>query len=206
LQVKLVIETSEIIRRQFTFEGPYVKILEKAIGLGKVELVIPQIVLEETRNKYREALQEAENAVTKSRRKLNSLLANEMQLPVQALDREAAVEAFVARFERRLSDLRAIMPEYNDIPQTDVVSRELARRRPFREGRGYRDTLIWETILRRVVTKNDQAVLVTLNKNDFCAEGTSNTLHPDLVDDLVRSKLKGDAVDICASTEDFVDK
>jgi hypothetical protein len=206
MKIKLILDTCEIVARRFKLEGPHFRILENAIREGKVELIVPQIVLEETRNKYLEHLAKADDDLEKSSVMLNSLLTTERRRSHQHLDRKAAAADFLIGLDERLKDLRATIPGYEDIPHAGVVRRELDRRRPFREGRGYRDTLIWESILRQVLTKAGRAVLVTRNQKDFCAETTSDVLHSHLVKDLLDLGLDEDSIKVCENIEKFVNE
>ena len=48
-------------------------------------------------------------------------------------------------------------PDYADISHADIVTRDLKRRKPFQQnGKGYRDTLLWETIVRHYITTSLQ--------------------------------------------------
>jgi PIN domain len=89
--------------------------------------------------------------------------------------------------------------------QQALIDRVLKRRKPFNEsGNGYRDALIWETILgygRK--HRRGEIAFLTANTEDFC-EGTD--LHQHLVEDLVGAKLRKDYVKLFTSLQDFVSK
>ncbi len=78
----------------------------------------------------------------------------------------------------------AILP-YPDVPHREVAARALARRRPF-DGLGhdgYRDALIWESVLALARTlPRAQIVLVSRNDKDFA--DVTGTLHADLRQDV----------------------
>jgi PIN domain len=182
-------------------------LVERAVALGVVELVVPRIVVEETRNKYRETLSKAQQELLARVADLNVLLPADKQLAIEAADPEATVTDFISRFDARLAELGATRPDYDDISHGEVVGRDLQRRRPFQEsGRGYRDTLLWETLLRKVASTESSTFLVTQNTKDFCSEDRSGNLHLHLVADLRARGLPGDAVKVCATLEAFVDE
>jgi len=53
--------------------------------------------------------------------------------------------------------MNAQSPDYADISHADIVTRDLKRRKPFQQnGKGYRDTLLWETIVRHYITTSLQ--------------------------------------------------
>ena len=98
------------------------------------------------------------------------------------------------------------IPTHEDIPQQDLLSRSLSRRQPFKEsGRGYRDALIWEVILRKVVTRDHVTFLVTTNHKDF-AKDKDYELHRDLIRDLEDKGLPPDGVQLIDTVDSFVDK
>jgi hypothetical protein len=70
---------------------------------------------------------------------------------------------------------------YPTVSHQDVVARALTRRRPFREsGKGYRDSLLWYTILECLQTDRMPVALVSANSADF----GELELHTDLSHDL----------------------
>jgi hypothetical protein len=95
----------------------------------------------------------------------------------------------------------AVLP-YPAVPHRQVVARALARRRPFdpRGRGGYRDTLIWESVL-ELARQGGVAhvVLVTRNHKDFAA-GDGSGWHADLRADLVGLSAR---VDLAGELEAF---
>jgi hypothetical protein len=83
----------------------------------------------------------------------------------------------------------ALLP-YPEVPHQVVAARALARRRPFdRLGHdGYRDTLVWESVLAhaRSLPRGSRVAFVSRNSKDFAADGDegSDALHPHLVQDV----------------------
>jgi hypothetical protein len=68
-----------------------------------------------------------------------------------------------------------------------VVERILAARHPVRDERGYRDLLVWESILAHIVSEKPDTCVFVTSDSDFL-DGSS--LHPDLVEDLRRLQLE----------------
>ena len=81
-----------------------------------------------------------------------------------------------------------ILIEYSSISHVTVVERALNARRPFLEGeKGYRDTLIWLSLLDYVRSSksDEEIVFITVNKSDFFdAKSVVPAFHSDLVRDL----------------------
>ena len=70
------------------------------------------------------------------------------------------------------------------VPHMQVVSRSVGRRRPCdSKGDGYRDTLIWFSVLLTTQENPDEVVLFVTNDSDFM-DDDRETFHDDLFDDL----------------------
>jgi len=95
--------------------------------------------------------------------------------------------------------------EYDGIPQATVVERALKHKRPFLENeKGYRDTLIWLSLIEHIRVNNihDEVAFITENSNDFFELGVATAFHSDLVSDL--EDVKNTPVKPFASLPDFV--
>jgi predicted nucleic acid-binding protein len=191
--MKVVIDSNFFISRQFRLSGPHMTILVAGVSLGAIKVVVPLIVFEEVLNKFRERLSDLNSDLSRSVSKANEILAKEFHLQAPAVDLDAASGAYKKSFEKLISDLKAEVPTYKDIPQVDLVVRDLQRRRPFQDsGKGFRDALIWETILRYVLAPDIRCMLITSNTKDFCGE--QHALHDHLQQDLTQRGYAADAV------------
>ena len=94
---------------------------------------------------------------------------------------------------------------YADVALQPLVARALARRKPFdAEGRkGFRDAVLWETILAMLAKSSDEVILVTQNKNDF---GDHGKLAGDLRNDLRDRGLPEDCVKVCEGLARFAEE
>ena len=94
--------------------------------------------------------------------------------------------------------------DYPDTLHETLVKRATSRKRPFDDnGSGYRDALIWESVLELAKQVKGPIVLVTKDK-DF-REGSSN-LHRDLTKDLERLGLPEDKVTLAMDLASLVDQ
>jgi hypothetical protein len=106
-----------------------------------------------------------------------------------AISKQEKEDSYEDFLSSELSRLKVAVPDYKEIPHTDIVQRDLKRRRPFQQsGKGYRDTLLWETVVRHCLRKDQLTVFVTDNTQDFYGDG--HDLHHDLRMD-VWGKAKG---------------
>jgi hypothetical protein len=88
--------------------------------------------------------------------------------------------------------------DYNDVPQDEVVKRALNNIKPFQEEeKGYRDTLIWLSLLdyiKRNEIKED-IIFISSNKNDFYDKNKKGTFfHNDLILDLEKKDIKNNVI------------
>jgi hypothetical protein len=97
--------------------------------------------------------------------------------------------------------------DYESIPHSLVVNRALKRVRPFQQNeKGYRDTLIWLSLLDRLRTKPEEVIFISANKSDFLDPSAKPAaFHSDL-----RADIEGFPstclIQPYASLFDFVDK
>lgn len=181
-------------------DGPTFDLLEQFLRRTESKLVVPEITVQEAVKKHREE-------ATKKLRDANSAIKGLDQfltIPSGATPPTATAEATTEGYEQllrmRLDDLDADTPDYEEVPAVAIAERALQERRPFMpEDRGIRDVLFWETVLRKVVEKERQTILVT-NDGGF-ADG--DDLHPDLAADLERMGHSRRAVDLVKTIEQF---
>lgn len=195
----IVLDTN-ILFSDFHLRGAEIESVCKSIDKIGGKVCIPEVVMRETVNKYKEEL-------TKNRKIIDNGLNGiarviQQQVPCNPIT-ETYVDEEVAKFEtnfrRRVKELHIDVLPVPSISHDEVIARDLARRKPFTsEGKGYRDTLIWESILilcKRAKDPIDKPIAVLINKNfkDFCEDDTYK-LHPDLKNDLMTKGLREDCV------------
>lgn len=161
---------------------------------SQVQVVLPDVVLRETARHWEvEALAAISTAngkvggIRKSREKLT-----ELGIEADGLVELAQVTATPdrAKYEKgRLEELVSLGVQVKPVPDhvdvEVVLERDLAGKKPFsKNGKGFRDTLIWETTKHVALDSEagDVIFLVTENSNDFC--DASGSLAPELIAEL----------------------
>jgi hypothetical protein len=162
---------------------------------GLVRVCVPEVVVQEVVRGYK---RETNDLVAKlnslSLSKLNKLLR--LNLPPTSKELKASVEPLIDAYE---SELRTRLDERRitivPVPQTGhqmLLTRALENRKPFDgEGKnGYRDALIWHTVLDVCEQAGGIAkvVFITENTSDFCVKKTGELL-PELQKEVVDSGL-----------------
>ncbi|MBO0609863.1 PIN domain-containing protein [Myceligenerans salitolerans] len=163
------------------------KILLELSRGGHLRLIIPDVVLHELSRQWAERLSEGIADMDSALKRINDALieigAAECELTVPSHRRAVFYD-----FARQLLIARRVeIPGVPDVAVADLMARDLDVRKPFdREGKGFRDALIWETIRGLCNELSDPSipvVFVTSNHTDFCSP-KNRELHPNLRQDL----------------------
>lgn len=180
----VIIDTSVIVA-DFWLKGTEFSILWANLETISAQLVIPEVVLDEAVNKFGERLKEAVDAAQKKLNALEKLLQKD-QIKLDSVSIEDEKKKYRRYFKERINYISGSIAPYPNTPHKEIATRAMHKRKPFNSsGKGYRDTLIWETV-KEVVGKEDQAVkFITQNSRDF---GEAQILFSDLADEIIDSK------------------
>jgi hypothetical protein len=143
-----------------------------------IQVAVPQLALDEAVNKYREDVVRATAEVGKLRSSLKRLgVEPDLSIP--------KIDELSGRYEdaigKRLRKWGVATIAYPEVPHQQLARSAIAKRSPFdQQGRGYRDALIWYTV---IGLAGDREVWLVTDDNDFRASG-SDDLAADLVSDL----------------------
>ena len=182
--------------------GPRIDLLEMFIKRTGSTFVLPKIILEEACKKYHEDLTRMIDEVQTTIRRLDGFVARRSGAKPAKLDVVEEVKAYHDSLVKRVASLGGEIVEYEDLPLKLIAQRALAQRRPFlSEDKGCRDAILWETILQKIIHKEQQTVLVTRDAG-FSDKGQ---LHQDLKEDLVQIGLMEDSVVLCSDLDEFLD-
>ncbi|HIF9238109.1 TPA: PIN domain-containing protein [Photobacterium damselae] len=181
--MKIFIDTNVFYNDWFMKQANF-KYLFHYIANECEELVMSKVVCEEVENIRK---REAALSLTKINDELKNL---KKLLPFQVSFDSSEIESFdygfIDEIENKCENLTIIY--YENISQSEVVRRALSNRKPFTEGeKGYRDTLIWLSLLQHLKEKNYSGDVAFISKNtsDFFVKKQSEFhLHSDLLEDL----------------------
>jgi hypothetical protein len=180
-----VLDTSEL-HDEKRLDGNLLRLFLLAKALTKQRVCLPEVVIGEHLRASRDAMQRSVTAIEKELRVL-SRYWGKLDVKLPALDH--AYEKWRLSISDRLRAAGVEILPYPCASHQSITERDLERRKPFSEsGKGYRDALIWESVLDLAAKSDDQIVFVTSNSKDF-ADGEA--LHPDLVCDLAERNLQG---------------
>jgi PIN domain len=158
------------------------RVLGREVRRGRMELVVPELVVKEVANKQREAVAEAEARARGAIKELQDLKALDAS-PNFDVDAEQAGADAEHNVRAMLVELGAEIPEIPSPSHRDLVSRSLEKRKPFSDkgDKGYRDALIWENV-REIAGPDAPVTLVSADRKAF--HGPGDQLPGDLAGDL----------------------
>ena len=171
-------------------------------------IIVLEIVFDETLNKHREKLREAGSAAQKKLEEYNRLAYREIKIEFEPkyADEDARYEDFLTEL---LLSHDAYPPEgYPDIEHKIIVARALSRKKPFKpDGReGYRDYLVWRTVLEIVKHYAGPIHFVSENPKDFADENDKKKPHPDLIEEMQELQIDSSKLTYWSSLKDFIDE
>ncbi|WIB12573.1 PIN domain-containing protein [Curtobacterium sp. MCPF17_052] len=188
----VVLDTNAVHRDPWLTRDVAPKLIQLAAS-EVCEIVYPQVVIKELTRQRIESAREA----------LDSAAAGVEQMGAAGINVAETVTLLQNAHDRIESDIDNAFvevlakPGVRDVPvpevkTTDLLGRDLGRRRPFleieqgktRKSLGFRDVLIWESVLEVLQTSNsgDTVLFVTFD-GGFIADD-KKSLHADLLEDL----------------------
>jgi hypothetical protein len=162
---------------------------------GRFDLVVPGVVFLEMVNKMRERIETATAKMTKGALSLKKIGVGDEIRPPQ---HRPLTGQFTEDLKKRIVAAGTLVP-IPDVGHEELVSQSIIGKKPFRtSGVGYRDALIWQTVLDQA--HHDDVVFVSGNSNDF---GESEKLFPELAAEVASCPHD---VTLLASVEEFIEK
>jgi hypothetical protein len=180
-----LIDTTEFTKSPLLRPNGWPDLLKRSRS-GQVRVVVSEVTLSESARQFEEALAKETAGLARAASKVERQYG--LSVPdLQHLEPDAAgaAESYLDRVRRDLEDNNVEILPIRATPHERLIERDLGRRRPFDgNGRGYRDALIWESLLEELEMSWSplEVVIVTGNTNDF--GGTSSGLAEDLHEDL----------------------
>lgn len=170
-------------------------------------VVLSEIVIAETKNKYREVLESALRKTNSGIKELHKLNISASEMPNDTVEKAMAEYAeFLDVFI--IESGMTVAEPYPDVSHQVIVERSLARKKPFKsDGKeGYCDFLIWLSFLEfvKITGNRTHFYFVTQNKKDFSDVEDDKKLHVDLLSDKRELESDGKTIHYYSSISDFV--
>lgn len=178
----IFIDTNILMSDRF-FRSSSAKAFLKACSFLNVQVVIPDVVIDELLGNFSARLQEKANAYQKVSRELKQLVELEHSPP----DVEAEASAYEGWLIELIEDNRIIVAPYPDVSAKELVSKSYDGAKPFKDGgEGHKDYLVWKTVAAHINAQDTDApsFFLTNNTKDFCAKLDDGefVLHPELAE------------------------
>jgi len=147
----------------------YVTALVRYLAATGSQLAMPRVVLEELVNQYGEQIARHIGDVRQGARKLDALTGRKLPIkgPLASLQAPEEAGEYRKQLLARLDALGIRVTELPGIAHERLLAADLSRRKPFSpSGRGYRDALIWCSVLEAAVD-GTEVVFISDNSKDF---------------------------------------
>lgn len=180
--LKIVLD-STVLRADYPLRRPASRAFLEGLRLvPAAQLCVPEVVVDEAENGFREELLKARERVARAAEELGRILGTEIA-PAETASVDDLASAYRERLLETIASVGGKVLPYPKIDHKRLVQRDLQRRKPFDAGgKGYRDALIWETVRLLGVLGPERVVFVSNNTKDF---GDGPSVHPDLHKDLM---------------------
>lgn len=201
LDMHVVLDAS-VICTDFRMRGAPFEMLLAAGARGELSIVVPEVVFLEVVRVYartfRSYKRNLERQIAGFRRMGLVQAAVGLGIPRNAHDASVSYEGDL---RQKLKDVGAEIRPLPFVSHDSILKRALEGRKPMSESeRGYRDTLIWETVL-EVARQTEKVILLSTNTKDFSDD---DALAADLRHDLASNGLPPDRVELFVDLEQFV--
>jgi predicted nucleic acid-binding protein len=207
--MKIVID-SNIIIADFWMESTNFKLLFESAKKGNVQILIPEIVLDEVINKYRQRLEKSLKDVGSELRTFNKLSKGTIKQPIEQKTIDKSIKDYQKHLRKTVKKNEIIVLKYPKTEHKYLAKKAMLKLKPFNTNeKGYRDNLIWENIKELLtdyesVSALPELVFISNNYKDF----TENEyeLHPDLISELEDEDFDTKSVIVYPSLGEFNDK
>jgi predicted nucleic acid-binding protein len=204
MAVRIVLDTNSFYGDVHATRPKFRALLASAAARD-VEVIVPQVVLDELARQYPERLSKAEADLDKAIGKVDtelkrlgvSMARPNVEFPVGA-------DGYASQLRTRLIKSRVrVVPHPTDFAA--FIGRCVAKRKPFKEsGEGLPDALIWDSVAS--AARGSDVILVTSNTKDFSDPSDATRLHGDLVDELAAQHIPPTRVRIVPDVDSLIDE
>lgn len=156
-------------------------LLAKFMQNPRFVLLMSEVVCSEVNNLHKREQARLLNDLKKNHKNIQRINENMVEFDFSVLDQPYEIRKLI---QNKFKFVEFV--PYDTIPQSQVVERAINHIFPFRKSeKGYRDTMIWLSVLQYMTSKKkeDSLFFVSKNTNDFYSSDKKN-LHADLAKDI----------------------
>ena len=180
-------------------------LLREYVRRSGCKVFVPAAVRHEIEAKFVERLEKERKNLDSSAASISRL--TEVSFKAPDFDVSAELEKYRLRLDSRFEKISVRILPYPPITHEAMVDRQLKDLMPFQpKGTGYRDALIWYSLLEELKKEDRDCVIVTNNTNDFSQhKDDSKTLHANFESDLNSSGIKAH-VQVRRNLDEFINE
>lgn len=179
------LDTSVAMNEAF-LRSPYSEAFLKACAILQYTVVIPEIVVDELKGNFPKKVQEKLISFDKVSKELGKLVDGDFP----EIHLFGSIDKYNKWLKEFLDEYGVVVAPYPDVTAKELVDKSYTVKKPFKQsGEGYKDYVVWKTILGCIAS--DEAappnIFLTNNTKDFCDadEGGNPFLHPDLSEQVI---------------------
>ena len=197
--MRIVVDTSIIWKEGFTYSHLF-KFLVAATQIAGDTIQIPAVVVFESKARFEEELRTKQKGINKEFKKLQNILGRCPQ--PNPINLNVAEETRI--LQKRLEGFGPVL-DLTEASHESLVKRAVYRKRPFDEnGSGYRDTLIWTSVVELATNTDENVILLSEDKIFKAAKGEH--LSKQLKDELSSLGLPDGKVILVRSVSSFLER
>ena len=202
----IVLDTNAIVSEGFGNSRQFKALLSVSDVLGYT-IVVPQVVIDEVVSRFSKSIESEIEAVQVKLNKLSNWMDRSLESEVGSIRLEDETELFAGALRSKLECANVVVVGYPDTAHEVLVRRATSRTRPFNKaGSGYRDTLIWMSVLDLVQRVTERVVLVAAD-TIFAKNKDDHHLHGDLVAEVRQIEGRdADSVALCKDLAQLVNE
>lgn len=208
----IVVDTTTLQRRSTELKGFQWTLVLNASRSGKFLLAVPEVCLLEANRQVQISLDHAAMEIKRAASSIRLMdVSDDLKLFCDRFQKEANAEGekFILNAKTRIHEHGGRVLPLPDVSHSVVVQKELGFVKPFSEdGSGYRDTLIWHSLLDLVRSEPglEELFFVTNNSSDFAvSKKNKHQLAANLVDEvkIINNEL---SLHLVSTLDEFIAK
>lgn len=201
----IIIDTN-IIHLDFKLKNARIVSLCNTAAILGHKVYIPEVVIDEIVKQYNEIAEDYINSFNKALRKLSDL--STVPMPQTPIDVQGFTSNYSNELTCRIKQLGIGIIPYPNTEHKMMVARELNKKKPFKDStKGYRDALIWESVMEHAQenVSNCNIIFLTENSKDFAAKDKKN-LHADLIADCNLKRIPLSSINLITDVKSFINE
>lgn len=202
--MKHIIIDTNVVHLDYMLSKPRITALCSTCASLDHLVFIPDVVVDELVKQYKEEVYAYAEQINKA---LNQMNRRGVPIGVTAIDKQALTSGYEATLRTKIASLGIHIIGYPKTAHKEMVARELCKRKPFKDGcKGYRDSLIWESIKEHCISidKSIEVVFLSENSDDFAGKD-KRTFHKDLLEDIDAIGINRNRIRLVTGTQAFIE-